>query len=77
MPLCFCASITAVAFFERMHHRLFAVNVLARMQRIDRDALVPVVGRGDDYGVHIGARQNFAVVAGGEQIRAPIARGRE
>ena len=41
------------------------------LQRFNRDALVPVVGSRDDYRVHILARQNFAVIPRGEQIRAP------
>ena len=54
-----------------MDHGLLAVHILARVQRLNRDALVPMVGRCDDDGVDILARQHFAIIARGEQVAAP------
>ena len=54
-----------------MDHRLFAVDVLARLHGIDRSLLVPVIGRADNDRVNILASQDFVVVAGGEYVVAP------
>ena len=52
-------------------HRLLEVDVLAGLHRIDGGRLVPVVGRRDQDGIDILARENLAVVAGGEDVRPP------
>ncbi len=52
-------------------HRFFEINVLAGLHRIDCRGLMPVVGRRDQYGIHILARQNLAVVASGEHVLPP------
>ena len=54
-----------------MDHRLLAVDVLAGLHGVDGGLLVPVVGRGDDDGVNVFARQDLAVVAGGEDVLPP------
>ncbi len=60
-----------VAVFHMLHHRLFAIHVLLRLQSIDGDALVPVVGRADQDRIDIGTRQNLFVIPGSEHI-APV-----
>ncbi len=52
-------------------HRLFEVDVLARVHGVDGSLLVPVIGRGDEDGVDVLAGEDLAVVAGGEEVRAP------
>ena len=54
-----------------MDHRLFEVDVFAGLHGIDGSRLVPVVGRRDEDGVDVFAGKDLAVVAGGEDIRAP------
>ena len=54
-----------------MDHRLFQVDVLAGIHGIDGRLHVPVVRGGDEHRIDVFARENFAVVAGGEQILAP------
>src|SRR6185437_13185831 len=51
--------------------RLLAVDIFAGVHGIDADGAVPVVGSSDDDGVNVGAREHFAVVAGGEEVAAP------
>ena len=48
---------------DRVRHRLFAVDMLARFERIAGDLGVPVVGRGDQHGVDIVTLEDFAIVA--------------
>ncbi len=55
----------------QMDHGLFAVDVFAGLHGIDRNLFMPVVGRADDDGVDVFAFQDFAVVAGGEEVCAP------
>ena len=45
-----------------MAHGLFEVDVLAFVHRVERDAGVPVIRRGDNHGVHVRASQHFAVI---------------
>src|SRR4029077_13106529 len=52
-------------------HRLLTVDVLAGYHGIDGNLLVPVIGRADDHRVHIFSRQDFLVVARGENVIAP------
>ena len=58
------------AFVEPLHQRFLAVDVLAGVQRLDGDGIVPVVGGGHDDGVHVLPRQDLAVVAGEEYLVA-------
>ena len=55
----------------QMDHRLLAIDILAGVHCVHGDLFMPVVGRPDDDGVDIFARQNLAVVASGEKIIAP------
>src|SRR5262249_52782118 len=59
------------AFGELLHHGLFAVDVVAGVHGVDGDGGVPVVGCADDDGVDIFTREDFAVVASGEELVAP------
>ena len=43
--------------------RLFAIDVLARVERIQRTLPMPVVNRGDEHGVNVRSREHFAEVA--------------
>ena len=54
-PVFFCGFDERLAVVDMLHHRLFAVDVLAGVHGVDGDILVPVVGRGDDDGVDIRA----------------------
>ena len=47
---------------------LLDVDVLARHDRVDRHRHVPVLGRGDEHGVDVLARQELVVVAIGRDI---------
>ena len=58
-------------FFEVLDHRLFDVDVLARLHGVDGDARVPVIRRGDDHGVDVRPRQHLTVIARGEDVVAP------
>src|SRR5205814_704142 len=51
--------------------RLFDVDVLAGLQRVDRYRLVPVIGRGDDHGVDVAAVEHLTVIGkdGGLAVR--------
>ncbi len=68
------------ALFQRMSDGLFAISILARLQRIRQHPHVPMVGRGDDHGIHVLAVEQRAMVAvflgvrgmrgfGGDQMR--------
>src|SRR5579872_1107141 len=61
----------AVTVIDVLHHRLFAVDILARIHRIDGDSLVPVVRRPNNDGVDIFARQHLAIIACGEHVVTP------
>ena len=50
-----------------LHHRLLAIDVLARVEGRNGDVVVPMVGGNHEDGIHVRPGQNFAVVAGGEQ----------
>lgn len=52
-----------LVFFQRKRERFLAKNVLARLEGLDSDFDVPVVGRDDADHVDIFAVQHFAVVA--------------
>lgn len=54
-----------------MDHRLLAVDILAGVHGVDGRLLVPVVGRGNEHGIHVLAGENLTIVARGEQGRAP------
>ena len=47
---------------QRVGHRLFAIDVFARSDRIDGDGYVPVVRRADNDGIDILAVQNLTVI---------------
>ena len=49
---------------DRVGHRLFAVDVLARLHGVDGHLGVPVVGRGDQDSVDVLAIEEPAVVLG-------------
>ena len=49
---------------DRVAHRLFAIDVLARLHRVDRHLGVPVVGGADHDGVDVLAVEEPAVVLG-------------
>jgi len=51
------------ALLDCLRARLLAVHVLARLGRVDREQRVPVRARGDQHGVDVGARQQFAEIA--------------
>src|SRR6185503_9322637 len=57
--------------FVLMDHRLFAIDILARLHRINGSLLVPVVRRADDDGIDVLARKNLVVVASGKRVGAP------
>ena len=59
-------------------HRFFEIDVVALIERIERDRAMPMVGRGDDHRVYIRPREHFAVVEGRELglrslLRHPLA----
>ena len=49
-------------FFDAMRHGLLQVDVLAGFERIHGHAEVPVIRRGDEYGVEIGAGEQIVIV---------------
>lgn len=59
-----------VAIGGVLDHGLLTIDVLASLEGVNSLGAVPVVGRGDDDGVDVGAGQEFAVVAGGEDLLA-------
>ena len=60
-----------VSFFQLLHDGLFAIHILARVHRINRNALMPMIRRGNDDRVNVRARQHFAVITRGENVFAP------
>ena len=52
-------------FLERERERLLAEDVLARLECLDRDLHVPVVGRDDAHDVDVGPVEHAAIVAVG------------
>ncbi len=60
------------ALVDRVHHRLLAVDVLARLERIDRHLRVPVVGARHDHRVHVLAGEHLPVVARRLQVLAEL-----
>ena len=58
------------SFFNVMHHRFLAIDVLPGVEGINRNPVVPVVRHANQYGIHVFAGQNFAVVFGGKNIVA-------
>ena len=50
------------ALGDRQRGRLLQVDVLAGLDRGDRDERVPVVGRADDDGVDVAVGEQLAVV---------------
>src|SRR6185503_19900420 len=60
-----------LAFAQLLHHRLFAIPVFAGLHGVQAHLPVPVVGRGDDYGVHVRPRQLLTIIASGEDLIAP------
>ena len=72
MRLVDCGSLDHLGPFGMgVDHRLLAVHVLAGFHGIDGNLLVPVIGRANDHRVNIFARQDFLVVARGENVVAP------
>jgi hypothetical protein len=60
------------ALLDLVHHRFLTIDRFACAQSIDRDLLMPVVGRADDDGVDVVTRENLPVVPRGEEV-APVA----
>jgi hypothetical protein len=54
-------------------HRLFHVNVLARLAGPHRRQRVPVVRAGDGHGVHLPAVQQLSHVPASQHLLAPVA----
>jgi len=54
-----------------LHHRLFAIHVLPGVESVDRDLLVPVIGRADEHRINIGPRQDLFVIFRHEDV-APV-----
>ena len=59
-----------------MDHRLLAVDADPRLQRVDRDAVMPVIGRSADDRVDIVACEDLAVVPRREEIRSMLGTSR-
>ncbi len=57
-------------FVDRQRERLFAVDVLAGLHRLDRDLRVPVIGRGDHHRVDVFAIEDLAIVFVGVRLLA-------
>ena len=51
-----------LAFVDRQRQRLFAIDVLAGIERGQRDGGVPMVGRADRHGFDVFSLQQFAIV---------------
>ncbi len=49
--------------FPLVGHRLFDVDVLAGGHRVERDALVPVIGRGDHHGLDVLVVEHAPIVS--------------
>src|SRR5581483_5368027 len=58
--------VKTLRLLDRFGHRLFAVDILARLHRLNRNRRMPVVGGRDDHDVNVLARDHFAVIEGGE-----------
>ena len=71
-PVLFCAVEHADALVDDVHHRLLAVDVLARLQRVDRDLRVPVVRGRHDHRVDVLAGEDLAVVARRLEVLAEL-----
>ena len=56
--------------FDRQRQRLLAIDVFVRLHGLDGDLGVPVVGGGDDDGVHVGVVEDVAVLHGAAGVRA-------
>jgi hypothetical protein len=56
------------AFVDAVDHGLFAVHRLPGVQGVDGDLAMPVVGGGDDDGVHILPGQDLPVVPRGDDV---------
>ena len=54
-----------------MDHRLLAVHILARLHRVHRSLLVPVVRRRDNHRIDVLTRQHLPVVARRKHVPAP------
>ena len=50
------------SFVDGMRHRLLAVDVLTLIHSVQRDARVPMIGRGDNHRVDVVEGQHFAIV---------------
>ena len=50
------------AFFDFQRQRFFHVHVFARVESVDGDGRVPVVGNGDQHRIHVLQSQQLAVV---------------
>jgi hypothetical protein len=58
----------APAFLRLVSQRLFNVNVLAGRHGVDRHRHVPVIGRGDEHGVHVFVAQELVIIAVGRRL---------
>jgi hypothetical protein len=65
-----------VSFRQFVRDRLFAIDVLTRIYRIDGHRHVPVIGRADHHGIHIFPVQHTPVVRNGLGVPAKPLRGR-
>ncbi len=54
-----------------LHHRLFAIHILLGVESVNRDLLMPVIGRADEHRVNAGPRQDLFVILRHEDI-APV-----
>ncbi len=54
-----------------MNHRLFEIDILASLHRIDCSLLVPMVRRGDQDGIDVVPGKDLTVIASREEIGAP------
>ena len=55
---------------NRVRHRLFDVDVLSGCDRVERDRLVPMIGRADQDGVDFAIVENPAVIGNRPEILA-------
>jgi hypothetical protein len=69
-PDCSTSLAYGLLFIDRLHHRLFTVHVLAGVECVYADARVPMVGPTDNHRVDVLAREDFAVIARGEDPAA-------
>ena len=54
--------------------RLLDVDVFARVQRVDADGRVPVIGRGDQDGIHLLHLEHLAVIGEVSRVGADLLR---